>query len=109
MDCNLCRRSQEDHKQGPVCRGIDTVAECPTGQIPKIMEGNEAFLDLFDRILPGLFDAWGGLHIDTVQTVCDLRAVPPGERPIILDKVLMCVKAIREVEDVERQKRVRQD
>jgi hypothetical protein len=67
------------------------------------MEENLSFIEFFDRAMAGLFDGFGALKIETVQTLCDILGVPGGERPVILDKTLVCVKAIREIMKTEKQ------
>jgi hypothetical protein len=78
------------------------VEQCPTGQVPKLLEENEGFIEFFHRASAGLFDGFGALRLEAVQTVCDLMGVPGGERPVILDLTLTCVKAIREIRETEK-------
>lgn len=72
---------------------------CPTGEVFKLAPENEAFWELFQRILPGLPNGMGGLNLAAIMTVMDLYQVPQGQRPIIFDKCLVMISLLRENSD----------
>ncbi|MBW2341222.1 MAG: hypothetical protein JRF50_12915 [Deltaproteobacteria bacterium] len=102
MTCSVCRRAQEDGFRKFRCRGIETVEACHTGEVPKLIRENEPFWFLFQRMLPGLFDGYGGVNFTAIFQVLDLYKVPAGQRPIIHDKCLVVIAAVREIQEQER-------
>lgn len=101
----MCRRSQEDGFLQIKCDGIDTVAKCPTGEVPKLCEKNRGFKFLLDRMLPGLCDAYGGFDFNAIGHVFELYGVPEGQRPVIHDKLMVVIDVIREVRKAEEKGR----
>ena len=97
MTCGICRRSQEDGFREFRCEGIDNVETCRTGEIPKLMPGNRAFAEFFNRVVYGLYDGWGALRVEVIETFLNIYGVPSGQRPVILDKCLALVIAINDV------------
>lgn len=103
MSCNLCRRSQRDGYRPHVqCEGIESVKECPTGEVAVLAPENQKFWALFLRMLPGLVDGLGGFDYSAITTVMDVYGVPPGERLVIFDKALAVIYGIQEVREAER-------
>ncbi len=98
MTCELCRDEQEGGFRAR-CPGIELVDACPTGEVPKLSAENRRFWLLFERILPGLFDGWGGVNYSAIREVLDLYEVPAGERPIAFDKCLVVVEVIQEIRE----------
>ena len=56
-------------------------------------------------MLPGLFDGFGGVDYGAITTVMDVMKVPRDERPVIFDKCLIAIRAIREIQEAERGKK----
>jgi len=102
MTCAICRRAQKDGFRETPCRGIEHVAACPTGEVPKLMRENEPFWFVFQRMLPGLFDGYGGVRFAAIGEVLDLYGVPQGQRPIVHDSCLVVIGVIRELQEQER-------
>jgi len=99
MTCAICRRAQKDGFRDIRCKGIETVPECPTNEVPKLMAENEPFWFVFQRMLPGLFDGYGGVNFAAIIQVLDLYGVPAGQRPIVHDGCLTVIGAIRELQE----------
>ncbi|MBU1067661.1 hypothetical protein KKE60_07720 [Patescibacteria group bacterium] len=104
MTCNLCQRSQRDGFRNFKCQGIETIDQCPTGEIARLAPENERFWDLFSRILPGLCDGFGGFNYRAIEFVMDVQNVSAGQRPIIFDKCLIMISVIEEGRAVEKAK-----
>lgn len=100
--CDLCRNAQRDGFRQFHCLGIDHVAECRTGDIPKLTRRNGYFKAFLDRVLPGLYDGFGGISYQAIHLVMDDYRISRGVRPVMLDKVLIVVEAIRENREKER-------
>jgi len=94
MTCGICRRAQKDGFRTIDCKGITTVEECPSHELVKLQRGNEGFWFLFQRILPGLQDGFGGFNYDAIIKVFDLYQVPSGQRVLLFDKCLIVISAI---------------
>lgn len=101
MTCPLCQRTQADGFRA-VCRGIDHVDECPTGEVPKLKENTRQFWWLFERILPGLCNPFGGFDFNAITSVCDTYAIEAGERPVIHELCLVVIEAIQDVREKEK-------
>jgi len=104
MTCDFCRRTQEDGLKEIDCKGIDAVDECPAGEVPKLSPPNLRAWFLISRILPALMDGYGGVNYGTIEAVFRIYQVPSGQRPILLDKCIAVISAIREVRESERKK-----
>lgn len=101
----MCKRSQRDGFRAP-CPGIEEVPECPRGEVPRLMSENERFrLFLVSRIFPGLCDGWGAFRYETISEAFRMYNIPDGERPVLMDKCLMVIRAIQEVREAERPNR----
>lgn len=87
MSCGICRRSQKDGFRTVRCGGIDTVPECPTGEIPKLMPENAPFWELFLRMRHGL----------SFESAVTLYGVPAGQRPVLHDKLLALMDVLAEI------------
>jgi len=96
MTCGICRRAQKDGFRKFDCKGISTVRECVSHELVKLHEGNEGFWFLFQRILPGLQDGFGGFNYDAINIVFDLYKmwITSGQRPLLFDKCLIVISAI---------------
>lgn len=79
--------------------------ECPTGEIPKLSPENRGFWFLFSRILPGLMDGYGAFKFETIGYIMNEYQVDPGQRPVIHEKCLIVMSAIREIQNEEEEKR----
>jgi len=75
--------------------------------VPKITDENKPFLFLFEKILPGLFDGYGGVNFSNVDLVFKFYGVRGGDRIILFDKFLACLESIEEIRKVEAAKRKR--
>lgn len=78
---------------------------CPTGEVPKLAAENKGFWFLFMRMLPGLMDGYGAFKFEAIKYVMDEYQVEPGQRPIIHEKCLVVMSAIREIQEEEEEKR----
>ena len=99
MTCEFCRRTQDDGFRTEKCAGIDFVERCPRGEIPKLLLVNKDFTFLLFRILPGLIDGMGGFKYESIQVIMEEYDVPKGMRPIIFDKCIVVIAAIKEMRD----------
>lgn len=105
MTCGICRRSQKDgFTRGFVCEGIEHVEHCKrqTDRIPKLSRENERFRHYFTRMLPGLFDGFGGCNYQSITSVLETYRVPLGERPVVMDKALVLVEVMRQIREAEK-------
>ena len=102
MTCGICRRSQEDGFRKFECDGIDAVETCQTGEVPKLMEENQAFWELFLKILPGLFDGYGAPRLESIVAVLDVFGVEHGQRPVLMDKCLALIEEINRLKAEDR-------
>ena len=59
--------------------------------------GNRVFVNLFHRMLPGLFDGLGGVRYTAITEVFNTHQVAAGQRPILHDLTLVAVAAIRQL------------
>jgi len=99
----MCQRAQRDgFKPGLHCRGIETVEKCPIGQVPKLSEGNQRFWHLFSRLLPGLFDGYGGISYSAIAFFIDLFKIE--QKDVFFEKSIIIATTIRQIQE-ERQKR----
>ena len=105
MSCTLCQWAQGDGFRTDKCLGIDKVEECPTGEMPKLSPKNRGFWFLFMKILPGLMDGYGAFKFEAIKFIMDEYQVDPGQRPIIHEKCLVAMGAIREVRNEEEEQR----
>jgi len=103
MTCGICRRSQEDGFRKFQCEGIDVAETCQTGEVPKLIEENQGFWELFLKILPGLFDGYGAPRFESIVAVFDVFGVKPGQRPVLMDKCLALIHVIKEIRDAGKQ------
>ena len=69
------------------------------------MPENQPFWFLFMRMLPGITDAYGAFKFEAIKYVMDEYQVEAGQRPIIHEKCLSVMSAIREIQDEEEEKR----
>ncbi len=104
--CGICRRSQRDFYKKH-CPGIEVIDECPSKdestRVPKLAESNQGWWRLFRRMQPFLWDGFGGVRIEAVREVMTEFHVPTGQRPIIFDKCLVAIAAIRDVRHQDRE------
>ncbi len=84
------------------CHGIEFVDKCSRGEVFKLSPVNRKFFSIFQRMLPGLFDGLGGVNYSAITQVMDLYHIPDGQRPIIMDKVLIMTAAQREVREANK-------
>lgn len=108
MTCEFCRALQKDGFRALVsCEGVESVSACPTKEVPKLCSANRRFLYLLHRILPGLFDGYGGMNYSAIETVLDQYGIEAGKRPVLMDKTLAVAAGIREVQKQEREAKKR--
>ncbi len=98
----MCRVQQEKGLWAGACQGVKWVEACPRAWVPNLAPENKRFWELFTRIMPGLFDGFGGVQYQAITEVLDLFGVPAGQRVIIHDKCLLMIKIWREVKEAER-------
>jgi len=99
MTCGLCRKSRKDKlRDENDCPGIETVDECPTGEVGQLGPELAGFKFLLDRFLPLAFSGMGGVQPDAFRIVFDTWGVPAGQRPVLVDFLLVVVKAMRDAE-----------
>jgi len=104
MTCEFCRRLQKDGFEKVKCEGIEKVDECETGKVTKLHPGNRPFWWLFQRILPGLFGAYGAVNYSAIDSIFSLYGIDPGQRPVLHDNCLICINVIKEIWEKERSK-----
>jgi hypothetical protein len=81
--------------------GIDYVDKCPIDKVPKIEDENIPFCKyLFPRTSPGFFRSSGGYDYCAIDNVFNWHGVPEEARPVLHDKYLMVVAAIREIRQI---------
>lgn len=95
--CSFCKRSQEFQQFH--CNGIDYVATCPQKRVFRLNSNNSRFQSLLDRLLPGLFNGFGGIDYQAIEFIFNLFEIEPGQRAIAFDKVLAIASVIRELQD----------
>jgi len=84
------------------CPGIDFVERCPRGLVPKLDPGNEGFLELFLRLLPGLFDGYGAARYEAIDYIMRHYGIQKPMRPIFHDKCLVMIQAVGEIREEKR-------
>lgn len=84
------------------CPGIDAVDRCPTDDVPKLNEDNRGVVFLASRLLPILYDGFGGVNASAIDTIFRSFRVPHGERPFLLDKLLIIIGAVYKVQQTKR-------
>jgi len=94
MTCDICRNAQEA-KWRSTCPGIDHVDECPTKEVQKLLPANQRAVEFFYRMLPGLQNGMGGWDYGAIREVFDAYRVSKGERPVLFDKCLVMIEAIK--------------
>jgi len=105
MTCGTCQQIQKDFPGARApCEGIDSVEECPTGEVAKLARSNERFWFLVQRILPGAFDGWGAVQYGAIDSVLRAFGVPREEHAVIYEKCLTVLTVIREIREQERKK-----
>ena len=77
--------------------------ECPIKEVPKLLPENSRFLFLWARIVPFLFSGMGGADAQAVVAVFDMYQIDHSQRPVLLDKCLVILSAIREVQEAEKE------
>lgn len=102
MDCRACRQAQEAGIRPRRCGGIDQVGECPTGEVPRLLEANRLIWWFFQRIIPGVFDGNRTVKPDFILKAMELYGVPRGERPVVYEMCLALIAGIRECWDAEQ-------
>jgi hypothetical protein len=104
MTCGLCGQAQKDGFRNDIhCLGIETVDECPTGEVGKLHKKLAGFKWLLDRFLPVAGNGLGAWQPDAFRLVFETYAVPQGQRPVLADFLLVVLKVIREVRDKDRE------
>jgi len=93
MECSFCVRLQKDGfpgSEGLNCKGIEYVDEChrPGGKAQKLSGQNRKLLDLFGR-----------MNIVGPEVVFKTYRVPIGQRPIILDRYIGLLSAIKRIRE----------
>lgn len=98
MDCGTCRRSQRDGFINITCEGIDYVEKCkrPTDAIPKLSDRIRRSWAFAEKYLPGVVRPDGGFDFSGLMSAMDLAGVPKGQRPILYDRCLVVIEALRE-------------
>lgn len=102
MTCGICRRSQRDGFREVRCEGVETVETCPTGEIPKLLCGNERFSEALLRQIQVLRDGFGGVSAANLQALMDAYGVPVGQRPVCMEKAAAMIRGIDQVREEER-------
>jgi hypothetical protein len=98
MTCGLCGQAQKDGFRNDIhCLGIETVDECPTGEVGKLHKKLAGFKWLLDRFLPVAGNGLGAWQPDAFRLVFETYAVPQGQRPVLADFLLVVLKTIQEV------------
>ena len=87
-----------------ICAGIETVNNCPIGNVPKLLVENEDFWQIFLKMLPGLIYDNGGVNYASAQIIIDALGIEKTSHAVIYDKINICAVAIREAQEREREK-----
>lgn len=96
MTCGLCKKAQKDGFRNDSCQGIETVDQCPTGEVGKLGPELAGFRFLLDRFLPLVGNGLGAWQPDAFRLVFETYGVPQGQRPVLADFLLVVLKAIGE-------------
>jgi len=98
MTCEKCFDEQAGGYRPP-CDGIESVDECPYGEVPKLSDENKKFWWLFERIQPGLYDGFGGINYAAITEAFRIYGVPASQRPVVFERCLLAAAAIKEVKE----------
>ena len=104
MTCGLCKKAQKDGFRNDIhCPGIETVDQCPTGEVGKLGPELAGFAWLLERFLPLAGNGLGAWQPDAFRLIFETYGVPPGEKPVLADLLLVVLRAIGEVREKDRE------
>ena len=93
----MCIRSQRDGFQKFTCPGIEKAGTCRTGHVPDpLTRENRRVFGFYTKVQAFLFNGMGGADLSAVSAAFDIHRVPPGQRPVIMDRLSIIIQSIRE-------------
>lgn len=97
-------RQQKENVRDIECAGIDFVAKCPLGNVPKLSPVNEIFhKTIMVQVMPVIFDGMGGLNLSNIQVIFDEEGIEKGPyRRWLFNKILVVVAVIKKIKEQEK-------
>lgn len=99
----MCIRSQRDGFRKFNCPGIEQVKTCRTGDVPSpLTRENQRVFSFYTKVQAFLFNGMGGADLSAVSAAFDIHQVPPGQRPVVMDRLSIIIQSIRENKEKEK-------